>query len=337
MERLGLRVEHVDPPWTQIPEVTWIHWPEAMFAWREPGAEEIVRFEGWIRTCAASGVVVWTVHNAFPHGWQASERYRAVYRSIAEHAQVHLHLGTRSIKEIESRYPSARPLVIRTCPHGGYWQLVGDLTPEAARRRLDIADTGRILLVFGEIRGPRELRLILQAIRAPGWHVLMAGRLASRRRPLWFIVNRLVRLIPTRRWTLITANIPDAEVDTYVKAADAVLIARHEALNSGNVFLGFTFGKPVIGPDIGNIGEVLTTTSNPTFDPKRPKTVVEALTRLAGMDMATLGRMNDAWLRENGRWEEAATVAYEAIGEASRKQAALTRSGISGRAGAPPN
>jgi hypothetical protein len=47
--------------------------------------------------------------------------------------------------------------------------------------------------------------------------------------------------------------------------------------------------------------------------------------------------MNDAWLRENGRWEEAATVAYEAIGEASRKQAALTRSGISGRAGAPPN
>jgi hypothetical protein len=327
VERVGPRVEHVDPPWTQTPEVTWIHWPEAMFAWREPGAEEMARFERWIRTCAASGLVVWMVHNAFPHGRRGSERYRAVYRSVAENAQVHLHLGTRSIKEIEARYPSAHPLVVRTCPHGGYWQLVGDLAPDTARRRLGIADKGRILLVFGEIRGPRELRLILQATRAPGWHVLMAGRLASRRRPLWFVVNRLVRLIPSGRWTLVTANIPDAEVDTYVKAADAVLIARHEALNSSNVFLGFTFGKPVIGPDIGNIGEVLTLTSNPTYDPKHPKTIVEALTRLAATDMAVLGRMNETWLRDNGRWEEAAAVACAAIDEGRRKRAALTRPG----------
>jgi hypothetical protein len=199
VERVGPRVEHVDPLWTQTPEVTWIHWPEAMFAWREPGVVEIARFERWIRTCAAGGLVVWTVHNAFPHGRRGSRRYREVYRSIAENAQVHLHLGPRSIKEIEAGYPSARPLVIRMCPHGGYWQLVGDLTPETARERLGVADKGRILLVFGEIRGPRELRLILQATCARGWHVLMAGRLASRRHPVWLVVNRLVRLTPTRR------------------------------------------------------------------------------------------------------------------------------------------
>jgi hypothetical protein len=111
-----------------------------------------------------------------------------------------------------------------------------------------------------------------------------------------------------------------------------VLIPRHEALNSGNVFLGFTFGKPVVGPDIGNIGEVLTLTGNPTFDPKCPRTVVDALAKLTAMDMAALGRTNEAWLRDNGRWEEAAEVACAAIDEATRKRAALTRS-AAGRPG----
>lgn len=318
MERSGFVVEHVDPPWSHTPDITWIHWPEAMFGWREPERAEVARFEEWIRRCAGRGLVLWTVHNAFPHAWGRSRRYRDVYRLVAESAQIHLHHGTSSIREIEKRYPSAHPLITRTYPHGGYWQLIGDLTPEAARDQLGLTGRGRILLVFGEVRGPRELRLVFHATRARGWHVLLVGRLRARRKSLWLLMNLLTRLVPTKRWRLITGSVPDERVDAYVKAADAVFIPRYEVLNSGNVFLGFTFGKPVIGPNVGNVGEVLSLTRNPTFDPKDARSIARALAALSSEDMASLGRRNAAWLQQNGQWDQAAAAARQAVEEGIR-------------------
>jgi glycosyltransferase involved in cell wall biosynthesis len=251
---------------------------------------------------------------------------------VAESAQVHLHHGNSSIRAIAERYPSAEPLIARTCPHGGYWQLVGTLSPEAARDRLGLSGKGRILLAFGDVRDPRELFLIVQATRARGWHVLFAGRLHSRRKPLWFLINRLARLIPTKRWTLIPGSVPDDEVDAYVKAADAVFIPRYEALNSGNVFLGFTFGKAVVGPSIGNIGEILALTGNPTFDPGDGRSIRRALATLNPEGAAELGRRNAAWLRENGQWDQTAAIARGAIEEGIRRL--RKQPGISGLGGA---
>jgi glycosyltransferase involved in cell wall biosynthesis len=315
MLRCGLVVEHLAEPWEHTPAVTWVHWPEAMFGWREPTQAEVERFEQWIEACASRGLLLWTVHNAFPHGWRGSRRFGHVYRLVAERAHVHLHHGHQSIREITRRYPSARPRISRTYPHGGCWHLVGDLTPDAARARLALRTRDRILLVFGEVRTPRELLLAWHAARATGWHVLLVGRLPSRRR-LWRLTARLARSLPTRRWTIIVKWVPDNEIDAYLKAADAVLIPRYDALNSGNVFLGFTFGKPVVGPRIGNIGEVLTATGNPTFDPTRPRSIVRALSDLDSAQMAALGRMNAAWLARNGQWDQAAAVVCEVIEEA---------------------
>lgn len=316
MARSGVVVEHLDSPWSHDPAITWIHWPEAIFHWREPDGTEVARFARWIRARASGGLVVWTVHNAFPHGRRGSEHYREVYRLVAECAHVHLHHGGHSIRVIAERYPAARPLVVRTHPHGGYWQLVGDLSPEAARDRLGLSGRGRILLAFGEVRDPRELYLAFRASRAPGWHVLLAGRLHSYGKPLRFLMNRLVPLIPTRRWTVLPGSVPDERVDAYVKAADAVFIPRYEALNSGNVFLGFTFGKAVLGPHIGNIGEVLALTGNPTFDPADPRSIGRALSALSREGAAELGRRNGVWLRENGQWDQTAAIARDAIEEA---------------------
>lgn len=319
VSRCGWPVEHVSPPWDHIPAVTWIHWPEAVVGWQEPTPEDLVRFEKWIRACAASGLVLWTVHNAFPHAGRRSEGYRQLYQLVAENAQIHLHHGRTSIRAIEARYPSARPSFIRTCPHGGYWQLLGDITPPDARRRLKLNGKGKILLVFGEVRDPRELLLILHATRAPEWHVLMAGRLPWPRNPLWAGMNRLALLITANKWTIVGDAIPDEKVDVYVKAADAVFIPRYEALNSGNVFLGFTFGKPVIGPDVGNIGEVLALTGNPTFDPRHAKSIARALATLSSEELAVLGTRNAEWLEQNCQWDQTATVAVEAIEEGMRR------------------
>ena len=322
--RCGWSVEHVYPLRDYTPAVTWIHWPEAMVGWQEPAREELLRFEKWMRARAETGLVLWTVHNAFPHAARRSVGYRELYRIVAENAQVHLHHGRASIRVIAARYPSAHPSIITTYPHGGYWQLLGDMTPAEARRRLNLDGKGKILLVFGEVRDPRELRLILHATRAPEWHVLMAGRLPSPRNALWAVMNRLALLITASKWTVVPGPIPDHEVDVYVKAADALFIPRYEALNSGNVFLGFTFGKPVIGPAIGNIGEVLTLTGNPTFDPRHVKSIAWALAAVRREELAALGTRNAQWLLQNCQWDQTAAVAVESI-EQGMRQLGLAR------------
>lgn len=53
-----------------------------------------------------------------------------------------------------------------------------------------------------------------------------------------------------------------------------VLIQRPEILNSGNVPLGFYYGKVVVGPFVGNVGELLVKTGNPVFSPTDMNDVV---------------------------------------------------------------
>ena len=137
-------------------------------------------------------------------------------------------------------------------------------------------------------------------------------------------MNRLALLITASKWTVVPGPIPDHEVDVYVKAADALFIPRYEALNSGNVFLGFTFGKPVIGPAIGNIGEVLTLTGNPTFDPRHVKSIAWALAAVRREELAALGTRNAQWLLQNCQWDQTAAVAVESI-EQGMRQLGLAR------------
>jgi hypothetical protein len=69
------------------------------------------------------------------------------------------------------------------------------------------------------------------------------------------------------------------------------MIQRKRILNSGNLPMGFYFGKPVVGPDVGNVGEILRSTGNPVFDPEDCASVAASLSR--GFECANAG-MGDA-------------------------------------------
>ncbi|WNH09629.1 hypothetical protein [Thalassobellus suaedae] len=70
-----------------------------------------------------------------------------------------------------------------------------------------------------------------------------------------------------------------------LSASDVVFIPRINALNSGNVFLGFTYKKVVVGPDIGNIGEELKNNRFPVFNPYNQDSIVKALERGLNMNV----------------------------------------------------
>lgn len=59
------------------------------------------------------------------------------------------------------------------------------------------------------------------------------------------------------RFRCQVGTVPAEKVQYFVNAADALVISRLQVLNSANVKVGSSFGKVVVGPDSGVVGEIL--------------------------------------------------------------------------------
>jgi glycosyltransferase involved in cell wall biosynthesis len=93
--------------------------------------------------------------------------------------------------------------------------------------------------------------------------------------------------------------IKDEDVPFYFAAADVVLIQRKQILNSGNVPTAFLFKKVVVGPDTGNVGEILKDTGNPTFNSTEDRTITNALEKAFLLEKQGLGEKNYNYACQN--------------------------------------
>jgi hypothetical protein len=298
------------PDPAQPAEVTWIHWPEQLVDYRDPTPDDLSRLRTWFEASARAGTIAWTVHNCHRHEQADHPGFNALYEMTAQFARVQFHHGRASIELAAAKHGD--PPDARLVPFGGYWDLHRPRDQGDARERIGLDPRGRpVLLIFGAVRSRREYRLVLRAAACSGWHVLLVGRLPAfgRRDRALMAVERV---LAGGRLTEVIGTIPDDRVELYVNACDAVLVPRFSCLNSAMVFLGFTFGKAVIGPDVGNVGEVLSSAGNPTFRP-RTRDAIAALRALRGRDLPAIGRRNAEWFKERGDWDDAARVASEAF------------------------
>ena len=71
--------------------------------------------------------------------------------------------------------------------------------------------------------------------------------------------------------------IDNCDLPYYMAASDVIFIQRKDILNSASIPLAFLFHKVVIGPNIGNIGEILQDTGNPVFHPDNQFDIIRAL------------------------------------------------------------
>ena len=92
----------------------------------------------------------------------------------------------------------------------------------------------------------------------------------------------------------------------YFCAADVVLIQRLDILNSGNLPMAFHAGKVVVGPYVGNVGQILRETGNFTFDPHDTRSVVSALQK--ALTETTKGKENRTYATEHWSSERVAAT-----------------------------
>lgn len=314
-------VEHVDYGsfWLNVTEAAWdvivIQWPELIV--ERGNQSELEALEKRLRYLKQNSKIVTVVHNLRPH-CAAGDFDFILYSMIFSVSDATIHLGNSSVCLLQEMYPQVTGKPVVVVPHGNYKCFGPPEDKTVARAKLGLPRDGVVVLVFGELRSKEEFNLALRAIKADlgrNKTLLVAGRVPLRNiagrqgRVMSYALAALRTIYYFSRTTfqagvvLHERAIPSRDVPTYVSCADIVLIARRQTLNSGNIALGFTYGKVVVGPDVGNIGEVLKETGNPTYDPFDEDSLDAAMLQARELLSSSLGQQNRQLSDEEWNWD----------------------------------
>ncbi|GHB92059.1 glycosyltransferase [Cerasicoccus arenae] len=292
--------------------VVHLHFPEYVTheiekAYQEGLTEELVeqvavRLKHW----ADRSHIVITRHVLLPHDAVKNPVWERMYELFYRYADAVVHFAQASIDEFKSRYANTvfyrgvepKHVII---PHANYASLPNNISRQAARKQLGISEKAKVMLVFGAIRSMEERDLIMNTFQGAqvGDKILLVSRWREKlakvswiRLKYWLrdLTRLYYRLHPSYNFNYSFVQEEDAQL--YLNAADVLFIPRLKVLNSGNITLGLTFGKIVVGPDSWDVGELLRETGNPVFDPGHPSTAKQALEKAFELAKTNLGEKN---------------------------------------------
>lgn len=133
-----------------------------------------------------------------------------------------------------------------------------DLTSGGARQRLGIPNTDRTILFFGNIAPYKGLEYLIAALQhlwrhGGDYRLIIAGWPKNCER-YWSTIQEAIREdVHKERILLREGYIPDDETEVYFKAADVLVLPYRRIYQSGVLFLGYSFGLPVLAADVGSL------------------------------------------------------------------------------------
>lgn len=295
-------------------------WPDALFGWTHEAIspEIIAKLEDSIKRHKESGAIIaYTRHNVRPHVDDNPLLIQA-YDIVERSADLIFHMGEYSMKEFLNKHPesSSKNVIV---PHHTYARISRSVTRKEAREWFGLSEDDKVVLSFGVFRNEDERSLLFTALRGCNIKNLkvLAPRFSSCPPP-WIIGH------------LNGGAVPEQILPMYFAAADVVFIQRRQILNSGNVPMAFYFGCACVGPDDGNVGEILKATGNPVFDPANPASAGEAIVKaFAAIDKYNRGAKNKKWADKNWNQELVVSQIMDAYRELAVKRNKVYRPRIS--------
>ena len=132
------------------------------------------------------------------------------------------------------------------------------LTAAEAKQRLGMRNGQRTILFFGNITPYKGLEYLIAAfqrtiVRGGDHRLIIAGRPDSCEK-YWGMIREVMREDVLNGRILLSASfVPDDEIEVYFKAADVLVLPYRHIYQSGVLFLGYSFGLPVIAADVGSL------------------------------------------------------------------------------------
>jgi glycosyltransferase involved in cell wall biosynthesis len=136
-----------------------------------------------------------------------------------------------------------------------------DLTTAEAKRQLGLRNDEKAILCFGRIKPYKGIEHLLEAFqrlveRDASYRLIIAGEVQKENEGyLNQIKQRILSELERGQVILKVQFIPDEEMEVYLKAADVMVLPYNEIFQSGVLFLGYSFGLPVIATDVGSFRE----------------------------------------------------------------------------------
>jgi glycosyltransferase involved in cell wall biosynthesis len=171
------------------------------------------------------------------------------------------------------------------------------LTPSEARQRLGVRDDERTILFFGNIAPYKGLEYLTTAFQLnlasrDNYRLIIAGW-PKNCESYWTTIREAVREdVQSGRILLRADYIPDEETELYFKAADVLVLPYRHIYQSGVLFLGYSFGLPVLAADVGALkDEIIEGKTGFVFRPEDPVDLATTIERYFASDLfANLNR-----------------------------------------------
>ncbi len=223
---------------------------------------------------------------------------------IFYHLVDHIFVHTRKMKSQLTQEFNVAEEKVSVIPYGINKTLPStDLTRQAAREKLGYAAQDKVLLFFGHIAPYKGLDYLISALgllkrnmdghrmdghRLGGYRLIIAGHIKNRScRSYWSKVERAIGQLGLNDIVRKAIGyIPDAEVETYFKASDVLLLPYRFIFQSGVLFLSYSFGLPVIASDVGSLREeIVEGQTGLVCRPEDAESLAEAISRYFTSDL----------------------------------------------------
>ncbi len=135
-----------------------------------------------------------------------------------------------------------------------------ELSSEEARRALGLKSDEKVLLYFGAIKQYKGLEYLVTAFHQIAergdYHLIIAGERKKGHEEYWESIRQTIERHSSRHKIMQQIKfIPDAETETYFKAADVAVLPYTDIFQSGILFVAYNYGLPVIATDVGSFSE----------------------------------------------------------------------------------
>jgi D-inositol-3-phosphate glycosyltransferase len=165
------------------------------------------------------------------------------------------------------------------------------LTSSEARQKLGIRPDEKTILFFGNINPYKGLEYIVAAFqqvvsRDVECRLFIVGR-PNNCESYWASVREASRAeVEKGRITIRADYVPDEETEIYFKAADVFVLPYRHVYQSGVLFLGYSFGLPVIAANVGALkDEIVEGKTGFVFKPEDPIDLAAAIERYFSSDL----------------------------------------------------
>ena len=165
------------------------------------------------------------------------------------------------------------------------------LTGAAAREKLGLAATDKVLLFFGNIAPYKGVEFLVDAFieaaaREKNLRLIIAGR-PKGSEAYWAEMLAKINASPVRDKVILKIEyVPDAETEIYFKAADILILPYTHIFQSGVLFLGYNFGLPSIAADVGALrDDIIEGETGFIFPPRDAQALARTMEKFFASDL----------------------------------------------------